>query len=47
MLGERWAGEGVLHPVRMCKVVVAHDREPAECHKFEAENGFGTKKLSQ
>lgn len=47
MLAERWAGEGVLHPVRMCKVVVAHDREPAECHNFEAENGFGTKKLSQ
>lgn len=30
----------------MCKVVVAHNREPAECHKFRAKGGFGKKKLS-
>lgn len=47
LLGERWAGEGGLHPVRMCKVAVAHDREPAECHRFGAQSGFGKKKLSQ
>lgn len=47
MLGGRWAGEGGLHPVRMYKVVMAHDREPAECHKFGAQSGVGKKKLSQ
>lgn len=47
LLGERCAGEEGLHPVRMCKVVMAHDKEPAECHKFGAQSGFGKKKLSQ
>lgn len=47
LLGGRWAGEGGLLPLRMCKVVMAHDREPVECHKFGAQSSFGKKKLSQ
>lgn len=45
-----WVEDGLQKetcPVRMCKVVMAHDSEPAECHKFGAQSGFRKKKLSQ
>lgn len=46
--GERWAGEGGLHPVRMCKVVLAHRQGAStDSGKPEAEGGFGMEGLSQ
>ena len=46
--GERWAGEGGLHPVRMCKLVLAHGQGAStESCKPEAQGGFGMEELSR